>query len=71
VASYGYTYLARVPAPAAGVTFDVNYLDLRDGDRVRIQVSGLPDGFDPAALRAFGYAGARRSSDASGPAEAT
>jgi beta-mannosidase len=60
VASYGYTYLARVPAPAAGVAFDANYLDLRDGDRVRIQVTGLPPGFDPAGLSASGYAGARR-----------
>lgn len=55
--SHGYTYLARVAAPAPGVTFDRNYLDLRDGDTVRIAVRGLPAGFDPAGLEVSGYAG--------------
>ena len=57
LASHGYTYLARVAAPAPGVTFSANYLDLRDGDTARIQVSGLPGGFDPAGLEVAGYAG--------------
>lgn len=55
--SHGYTYLARVAAPAPGVTFSANYLDLRDGDSVRIEVAGLPGGFDPAGLEVAGYAG--------------
>lgn len=54
---HGYTYLARVAAPAPGVTFSTNYLDLRDGDTVRIAVRGLPAGFDPADLEVAGYAG--------------
>lgn len=57
--SRGYSYLARVYAPAAGVTFSRNYLDLRDGQEARITVRGLPDGYDPADLRASVYCGGR------------
>ncbi|REF00780.1 beta-mannosidase [Thermomonospora umbrina] len=55
--SHGYSYLARVLTPAPGITFDRNYLDLRDGDRAEITVRGLPDGFDPATLRVAAYGG--------------
>ena len=54
----GYVYMGRVAAPGPGVTFSANHLDLRDGDRVRISVSGLPPDFDPSLLRATTYAGA-------------
>jgi beta-mannosidase len=53
--AHGYAYLARVLAPAPGVTFSRNYLDLRDGQRVRIDVGGLPEGFDPSTLRVATY----------------
>ncbi|MHA6761220.1 glycoside hydrolase family 2 protein [Streptacidiphilus sp. PAMC 29251] len=53
--SHGYSYLTRVLAPAPGVTFDRNYLDLRDGQQARILVGGLPKDFDPADLHIAGY----------------
>jgi beta-mannosidase len=55
--SRGYSYLARVTAPVPGVTFSANYLDLRDGARKRIEVSGLPSGFDLDQLTIDTYAG--------------
>ncbi|MFC8827357.1 glycoside hydrolase family 2 protein [Streptomyces sp. NPDC057137] len=55
--SHGYSYLARVLAPAPGVTFSRNYLDLRDGDQAHLTVGGLPDGFDPTTLRCATYRG--------------
>jgi beta-mannosidase len=55
--SHGYQYLVRVASPAPGVSFNTNYLDLRDGDSVQIEVTGLPSGFDPRQLVATGYAG--------------
>ena len=57
--SLGYSYLARVHAPAPGVTFSRNYLDLRGGQEATIIVRGLPEGFDPAGLRAAAYGGSR------------
>jgi hypothetical protein len=36
-------------SPAAGVGFSTNY-HLRDGDSARIEVTGLPSGFDPHLL---------------------
>jgi beta-mannosidase len=48
----GFCYAARALSPAPGVVFDANYLDLRDGDRRTIAVSGLPAGFDLADLEA-------------------
>ncbi|MFC0042264.1 glycoside hydrolase family 2 protein [Actinomadura rayongensis] len=57
--STGYSYLARIVPPAPGAVFGRNYLDLRDGERVGVRAEGLPDGFDPAALRVatFGTTG--------------
>jgi beta-mannosidase len=57
--SRGYSYLARVYAPAPGATFSRNYLDLRDGQEATITVRGLPQGFDPVLLRAAAYGGGR------------
>ncbi|MGW7545041.1 hypothetical protein ACWGKQ_28640 [Streptomyces sp. NPDC054770] len=53
--SHGYSYLARLLAPAPGVTFSRNYLDLRDGDQARITVGNLPPDFDPERLLAAVY----------------
>ena len=53
----GFCYAARVLSPAAGVAFDANYVDLRDGERRVIRVSGLPEGFDAADLQVRTYAG--------------
>lgn len=52
-----YAYLVHVLTPAPGVRFGDNYLDLRAGDTAVIEVSGLPDGFDPATLVVRTYAG--------------
>ncbi len=57
IASRGYSYLVRVLSPTPGVSFSDNYLDLRDGQSVRIEVSGLPEGFDLAEFDVGGYAG--------------
>jgi beta-mannosidase len=59
LSSSGYTFQARIESPAPGVRFSDNYLDLPDGESRTIHVSGLPDGFDPAALMVRAYAGPR------------
>lgn len=51
------TYLVRIPSPAPGVRFSDNYLDVAAGRPVRIEVTGLPDGFDPMDLQVASYAG--------------
>ena len=53
----GFCYAARVLSPVPGLVFDMNYVDLRDGDRRTIEVSRLPTDFDVASLRARAYAG--------------
>jgi beta-mannosidase len=53
--SEGYSYSTHVLAPAPNVTFSSNYLDLRTGDRVTIDVAGLPEGFNPASLEVRTY----------------
>ena len=45
-----FCYFVHLLTPAPGVRFSDNYLDLRPGDIARIEVSGLPAGFDPRAL---------------------
>jgi beta-mannosidase len=60
IESTGYTYQAHVPAPNGLLRFDDNHLDLRDGERVSIEVTGLPDGFDPERLVARGSLVGRR-----------
>ena len=61
--SHGYSYLTRIVAPARGVTFSQNYMDLRDGQSVRVQVAGLPDGFDVSTLRIATYCQPRGGRD--------
>lgn len=51
----GFCYAARVLSPVPELTFDANYVDLRDGERRIIQVAGLPEDFDVARLQARTY----------------
>jgi beta-mannosidase len=44
--SHGYSYLARVHTPWPQVHVEPNYLDLRDGDRVQVSVTDLPEDAD-------------------------
>lgn len=57
--SSGDTSLAHLPSPAPGMRFSDNYLDIPDGGEVRIEVSGLPVGFDPREITVRGYSGQR------------
>lgn len=57
IRSSGYSFLVHLPSPAPGVRFSDNYLDLPDGAEVRIEVSGLPDGFVPQRLQVLSYRG--------------
>lgn len=57
IVSRGYSYFVHLPSPVPGLRFTDNYLDLRDGDRARIEVSGLPSNFDLGQLKVVGYAG--------------
>jgi beta-mannosidase len=41
--------------PLPGTRFDVNYLDLRDGESATIEVTGLPDEFDPASIEVHAW----------------
>jgi beta-mannosidase len=50
--SHGYSYFAHVLSPHPGARFDSNYVDLRDGDRHVVHVSGLLPG---AHLRVATY----------------
>lgn len=60
VTAASYAYFVHIPSPAPGVRFSDNYLDLRAGDAVRIEVSGLPEGFDVQTLEVRPYAGTPR-----------
>ncbi|HYI52543.1 MAG TPA: glycoside hydrolase family 2 protein, partial [Microlunatus sp.] len=42
----GYAYFVHLLTPVPGVRFSDNHLDLRDGDSVVIEVTGLPVDFD-------------------------
>jgi beta-mannosidase len=55
-----FAYLVRIPSPAPGTRFSDNYVTLRAGDRARIEVTGLPPGLSPEALRAHAYVGTKR-----------
>jgi beta-mannosidase len=57
IASRGYSYFVHIPSPVPGLRFTDNYLDLRDGDRTQIEVTGLPPDFDLSQLKVVGYAG--------------
>jgi beta-mannosidase len=61
VVSRGYSYFVHIPSPVPGLRFTDNYLDLRDGDRTQIEVSGLPPNFDLSRLKVCGYAGTNHS----------
>ena len=57
ITARGHAYFVHIPSPVPGIRFTDNYLDLRDGDTVRIRVTGMPDGFDPQQLEVRGYPG--------------
>jgi len=59
VTSRGFSYLVRVLSPAGFVRFSDNYLDLRDGESVVIEVDNLPVGVTAADLEVAGYIGQR------------
>ena len=50
VTATGFAYFVHALTPSPGARFHVNYLDLRGGEAATIEVTGLPDGFDPAAI---------------------
>ncbi|WP_211768248.1 glycoside hydrolase family 2 protein [Kutzneria sp. CA-103260] len=50
ITATGFAYFVHALTPVPGARFHTNYLDLRDGDTATIEVTGLPDGFDPAAI---------------------
>ena len=54
-----FAYFVHVLTPAPGVRFSDNYVDLRAGETVSIEVAGLPDGFDPNQLVVESYRGVR------------
>ncbi|MEU6674029.1 glycoside hydrolase family 2 protein [Streptomyces sp. NPDC046925] len=62
VTAKGFAYFVHALTPAPGARFDLNYVDLRDGDSATLHVSGLPAGFDPASIEVRAW----RSAD--GPA---
>ena len=54
-----FCYFVHLLTPAPGVRFSDNYLDLRPGDVARIDVTGLPAGFDPRELQVASCRGLR------------
>lgn len=50
ITTTGFAYFVHTLTPAPGARFDTNYLDLRDGQTATINVTGLPDAFDPATI---------------------
>ena len=61
ITAASFAYFVRVLSPAPGVTFSDNYVDLRAGESVVIEVRGLPTGFDPQDLVVESYHGVRSS----------
>lgn len=55
ITARGFAYFAHALTPAPGTRFDTNYLDLRDGDTATIEITGLPDGVDPASIDVRAY----------------
>lgn len=53
--SSGYSYLARVLAPVAGIRMSTNYVDLLDGQSQAVTVTGVPSGFDLTKLEVAAY----------------
>ncbi|HEX3795756.1 MAG TPA: glycoside hydrolase family 2 protein [Acidimicrobiales bacterium] len=50
VTSTGFAYFVHALTPRPGTRFDTNYFDLRHGDTKTIEVTGLPDDFDPGSI---------------------
>ena len=50
ITASGFAYFVHALTPLPGTRFDVNYLDLRDGESAVIELTGLPVEFDPASI---------------------
>ena len=55
ITATGFAYFVHALTPLPGARFDVNYLDLRDGETATIEVTGLPDDFDPASIEVYAW----------------
>jgi beta-mannosidase len=55
ITATGFSYFVHALTPLPGTRFDVNYLDLRDGETATIEVTGLPDEFDPASIEVYAW----------------
>ena len=65
VTATGFAYFVHAPTPVPGVRFDINYLDLRDGDTATLKVTGLPEDFDPMTLEVHSWQPRERRADTS------
>jgi len=55
IAATGFAYFVHALTPMPGIRFEDNYLDLRDGETATIEVTGLPDDFDPASIEVYAW----------------
>jgi beta-mannosidase len=55
ITATGFAYFVHALTPSPGTRFDVNYLDLRDGETATIQITGLPDDFDLASIEVHAW----------------
>ena len=55
ITATGFAYFVHALTPAPDVRFDTNYVDLRDGQTATINVTGLPDDFDPSAIEVHAW----------------
>jgi beta-mannosidase len=55
ITATGFAYFVHALTLAAGARFETNYLDLRDGQTTTINVTGLPDDFDPATIEVHAW----------------
>ncbi len=55
ITATGFAYFVHALTPASGARFETNYLDLRDGQTATINVTGLPDDFDPATIEVHAW----------------
>jgi beta-mannosidase len=55
VTATGFAYFVHALTPSPAARFDTNYLDLRDGQAATIEVTGLPDDFDPATIEVHAW----------------
>ena len=63
----GYAYFVSICTPLTGVVYSRNYVELRDGESLTIEVSGLPTDFDVASLQISSWGGPGAVSTAAAP----